>query len=279
MTSPRQPIDWNHRISALFDVIAGWSGVTKSLYLPTPQSDLAGDDLIYPLHPTSSVAWQAIGSSIDHLGLVRDALVSKPSLRPFAFYTPLRAALLSSSKAVWILHPDEPSERQQRGLIVANEDNRRFRQLVDETGSGPFLNASSSASYERMAGKLEDRSTALAEAAASIGITFSGKGKASITDTAVIREAAKIVHGAASGADHATILLWMTGSGHAHGLSWQGMFNVEMGDRAADGIHEGRVKTTIEDFGSALGAAVLACSEALTLYASRSGRAIESIHS
>lgn len=278
MTSARQPLDWNRRISSLFDVIAGWSGVTKTLQLPTPQSDLAGDDLIYPLHPTSSIAWQAIGSSIDHLGLVRDALVSKPSLRPFAFYTPLRAALLSSSRAVWILHPDEPSERQQRGLIVANEDNRRFRQLVAETGSGPFLDDSSSAAYERMVGKLDDRSTAITEAAAGLGMTLSGKGKASITDTAVIREAAKVVHGAESGADHATILLWMTGSGHAHGLSWQGMFNVAIGDRAADGTHEGRMKTTVEDFGSALGAAVLACSEALTLYATRSGRAIESIH-
>ena len=263
--------EWNRRIFHLFDVIEGWAALTKQLQLPTPTSDLAEDDLGYPLHPASSVAWYGIGSSIDHLGLVRDALVAKPSLRPFAYYTPLRSALLSASRTVWVLHPDDSSERQRRSLLTVDENNRRMLQLVTETGDGPFLAEGTSESYSRTVAMLNTRAASIAEAGTKLGIKMAGKGRIRVAETTVIREAAGAVHGTEGGADHATILLWMTGSGHAHGLSWQSMFNVEIQAPDANGNREGRARTTTADFGQALGAAVLMCDAALKLYQARSG--------
>src|SRR4051794_420762 len=89
---------------------------------PATSSALAADDLFWPHHPVSQVAWQAMVSAADHLDLVRHVVSIAPAkvfiTAPFSV---ARTALIASSQALWVLGSENSADRQQRALSVAIE--------------------------------------------------------------------------------------------------------------------------------------------------------------
>jgi len=57
------------RIEKAVTAVRQWATLAGTPQNPEPGSRLAGDDLVFPALPTSTVTWYAITSAIDHLDL------------------------------------------------------------------------------------------------------------------------------------------------------------------------------------------------------------------
>lgn len=87
---------------------------------PEPGSKLALDDAIFRWHPISEAARLSLMTSGEHLRLARDAIEADQAY-PSAHFTVLRGSLVGAAQAVWVLAPDKPTTRQQRGLTLVAE--------------------------------------------------------------------------------------------------------------------------------------------------------------
>lgn len=87
---------------------------------PQPGSELAIDDATFRWHRISETVRLSLIAAGEHLRLARDAIeVDEPY--PSAHFTLLRGAFVGAAQAVWILGPDDPDTRQQRGFTVIAE--------------------------------------------------------------------------------------------------------------------------------------------------------------
>lgn len=99
---------------------------------PERGSALAADDRVFPQFPISEVARLSLISSGEHLRLVIDGL-ERENLYSTAQHTALRGALVGAAQAVWILHPDDPTERRERGLRVVAYGYDELRKYHQKT--------------------------------------------------------------------------------------------------------------------------------------------------
>ena len=108
------------QIRATFADLDAWGVRLRTVYRPAPGSDLAADDLDWPVLPVSQVAIAGMGSARDHLQAVRVHLdLDLPEVFPFAQGTLLRTAMLSAAQAVWVLAPDAPADRVKNARTLA----------------------------------------------------------------------------------------------------------------------------------------------------------------
>ncbi|RYD13983.1 MAG: hypothetical protein EOP90_15645 [Lysobacteraceae bacterium] len=237
---------------------------------PAEDSDLAGDDRHYRSFPTSRAASFCIGSAIDHLALARITIELSKQLRPFALYTVARTSLLSASRAVWMLYPDDRAERQRRGLEMAFADAKNFKSLVSKSrGGSPIpLTKLQQEVADRQSEECRADLAHVKAAGKELGMKFGPKDSRP-TETSIIADAAKWCDRENSGSAHASNLLWMTNSGYAHGLSWPTKWSraIVTGD---SGASEGRIRATVPEIAQALGAAFLMTQAAVALYGDRS---------
>lgn len=106
-----------------FELLDRWRTVIASRPEPTPDSELANDDQIWPWTPPTSLCIASLGSAREHLHGVR-RLIEARELFPSVTSTLARSALMSGSIAVWMLAPDDAVERHRRMLTFALEDYR-----------------------------------------------------------------------------------------------------------------------------------------------------------
>jgi hypothetical protein len=99
-----------------------------------PGSDLARDDLAYPVAPTSHVVQGSLVTAREHLIATAMLWRSTPGgiLLPQAYATILRTAVISASNAAWILNPTSSQNRVLNGLVIAAEDARNSRTVIQE---------------------------------------------------------------------------------------------------------------------------------------------------
>lgn len=100
-----------------------WRTVIASRPEPSPGSELANDDGIWPWTPPTSLCIASLGNAREHLHAVR-RLIEARELFPSVTSTLARSALMSGSIAVWMLAPDDANERRRRMLTFALEDYR-----------------------------------------------------------------------------------------------------------------------------------------------------------
>jgi hypothetical protein len=89
---------------------------------PEVLSPLYDDDRASNPHKVSVAAHRALTAAVEHLDALRALIVNAGLLHPTAPFTLIRAAIETGAAAVWVLAPDERSERVLRALQFAVRD-------------------------------------------------------------------------------------------------------------------------------------------------------------
>ncbi|WP_299039964.1 hypothetical protein [uncultured Pseudokineococcus sp.] len=189
---------------------------------PTVQdgSASAGDDAATaPLH-LSHAAWLALTLALDKLEAVRALVEDAHRTQPWAHHTLLRSALEHAATAVWLLAPASRDERIRRRLKLAGHD-------VYESGRAQELSGVSPAPPGRLPA---ERYEEIRELARARGFEDPDAVLGRFSYVKVVREAATAT---ALPAD-VLELLWMTGSGIAHGRAWATFAMLEHEDVTLD---------------------------------------------
>lgn len=202
----------------------------RAATVETPQkgSELELDDQVWPHHPLSELARISLIAATEHLQLAGEIVGSK-HLHVTADFTVLRGGLVGGATAVWLLGPDDPVERQQRGLRHVVEWYRRKRQY--DEAMRPFCPDVDRSRLEAQINHTEQR-------------RVEARGKWVRTPTLTEAESpsdSKRIEWSASFAFHndqqlvdAIKSLWSAMSGDAHALGWQ-LISRRSGAMTSDG--------------------------------------------
>lgn len=218
------------QIRQTFADLDAWGARLRNVYRPAPGSDLAEDDLDWPVLPVSQVAIAGMGAARDHLQAVRIHLdVKPPEVFPFAQGTLLRTAMLSAAQAVWVLAPDARADRVKNARTLAHHTyEQHLLYLRDLQALAPEPHANTDA----VAAHVQQRLDELTALRASQGQ------KAKFEATRTIEEAALTAWGRPEIALEAKVE-WRRGSGAAHGLVWSVLGRretVQAGSADEDGV-------------------------------------------
>ena len=197
-------------LRAMYPDLDGWRERSRRLEQPEPGSDMARDTAAThgmgtPFH---DLARHQLVSATQHLNLARVGVEAR-EVFPIAHPTVLRGALLGASRGVWLLHSPDAAVRRARGARVALEMHRRLLEWVEEPE-----NELADEGREEARGTVEAR---IADLEAREGV-----GEVKHWDTAVIRQAGKVVFSEAHQRG-AVVALWRQLSGDAHSLVWPNM--------------------------------------------------------
>jgi hypothetical protein len=195
------------RIRSTFGELDQWLGLSAEAFVPTVGSTLHVDDLDWPTMPVSQLAHVGLAVAADHLDAIRCHLDAS-HLFALADQTICRSALVGASQAVWLLAPDERSDRLARARMLA-ADALKYH--------GQFLMALQVAQPDdpnvpEVAAHVEMRSAELKAKRLEAGPLVRHE------NTRMIREAATAVFPPALAAEAS--LEWQSGSGAAHGFAW-----------------------------------------------------------
>lgn len=263
-----QEVDpWLARIEKCLAAVEQWSTRAAEAESPRVGSRLAVDDERNPSFPASLVAWSSIGSAVDHLGLAEDSIRREGGgrLRPMAFYTVCRGALVAASQAIWVMTGSR-DVRLRRVRLLELEETYSFGEFLNDYARDEHLAVDTSPEFSE---KVESKAQATADRHKKLRKELNPKrGEYSVTRT--LRDAAQEVQ---SDLDEdrwlrrAYMYEWRAASGDAHARVW----TRSVRPRAdVPLIGEGarlRVTTgTTETYGQSLGAATLATSHALRLW-------------
>ena len=176
---------------------------------PRPGSALAGDDESYQWEKCSAWARASLIAAIDHLVLWANVvapqklfdgmIVSNP---PRPYYTLARAALESAAQSLWVLKPEDSSERVHRHLRLLYHDLRQLALALEQRGNG---------AETEVRGRMEQTKARVGNAYPIESIT---RGEPKYL--AMIRECAPLIK-----MDSAQLeILWRGASAAAHGKNW-----------------------------------------------------------
>lgn len=197
------------RITEKFECVSAWAARSRTAWLPSPESDLAADDAVWPAHiPTSQLARAGLVAGTDNLR----AMCHHIDLRvvsPFATESLCRTAVLGAAQGVWILEPGDGAERVRRAQILTT---------YSKTNEASYLGI-----LERNGGKSGAQATVRrAMVKAQLDTLIERRDAAGDQErfeaTAVIRRAGGVALGE-SGKDAAEAY-WRLSSAFAHGLPW-----------------------------------------------------------
>lgn len=236
----------SNEFSATFARLDRWRTVIASRPAPAQDSDLAGDDKIWPWAPATTLCIVSLGSAREHLHAIR-LLVETKQLFPSATSTLARSALMSASVAVWMLEPDQPDERQRRMLSFALEDYRNhlaYGRQVRTTFHANDIHSTAPEQLERM----QKRSDEVRQKLEALG----GKIEWNMTDTVIPAAMRATVPTERQRAQFES--RWRVTSGAAHGFIWPhfGAPGTRVVDPDDRGIGEttvgGSVETLVNDY-------------------------------
>jgi hypothetical protein len=177
---------------------------------PATGSDLATDDAVPPT--VTAVVDYGVSTAIDHLGSVVDAIdpPGRP-IRHWAPYTALRTALLSASRVVWVLTPDDSDQRKLRAAQIRYINADEQRKAIDGFAYGP--------SDPALDQKRQQASASMSAEMASLEAQINALGSTALrpSDTVqMLRDLVDMSTWEGMGISN----LWRTGSAAAHGYHW-----------------------------------------------------------
>lgn len=230
-------------IRATYPDLRGWQARARRMPPEEPQvgSQLAADDARFPWHRISEAARLSLVLAGEHLRLAMTA-IEADEWYPSAHFTVLRGALVGGAQAVWMLGPGDPSERQERGLMVIGE---MYQQLQKYNREASTMQLSESQRQElplQMA-----RCTERIERVAELR-----RDRAALNQTEIIRWA--VEHRFPDRArQEAVRLLWRQMSADAHVLGWSlfprvRSFEAERASGLAVGAAGGDIEHIAEPF-------------------------------
>lgn len=224
-------------------------------------SDLAADEAECSpdCSPAHMVLW-SINSATDSLHAIAEMIWTRGEYIPTTFYPLMRTALVSAARALWILHPEDSTERCKRALGEAlKEANSKKQALIefDEIQSiKQMFGQEPSELIEAVNKEIEQLLSRLG-------------GQKPKGETNMIRTLAKQVslHSDTPDANELIgryMLMWHAFSGSVHGFSWQ--------DQLATVVDENTGTEIIGDFLQNLNHISSAIEDALGLYRQRAGQ-------
>jgi hypothetical protein len=170
-----------------------------------PGSSLAGDDAALGSLRVSHAAWFAWSLAVDHLEAVRALIEDVGQTQPWAHHTLLRSALETAVTAVWLLAPKQRDERVRRRLKLQGQE-------IYESERAQRLSGLTPAPPGRPPAERRDEVKKLASARGLDPNAVLSR----FSYANVLREAAIDIPYDPDVLE----LIWMTGSGIAHGRSW-----------------------------------------------------------
>lgn len=272
MTTPRADDQDVARIEKAVAAVRAWSSrYSNDPLVPQPGSLMAKDDRVYPALPLSSVTWFAITSALDHLDLGADMLQADGVrvLRPHAFYSLTRSALLGAAQALWLLTGND-EQRAIRSLLIVEDEATLQRKHLRADLQDETLAADVSAEFPEKLAELDTKLTGRIDDARAL---LRARGhKERFQSTAMIADIAKFAAPNDRWLRRAIMDQWMRGSAAAHSRMWV-MHVVKTEDEPAPGggvIR--RMTSSVSDIAQAYGAPTLLLSQALELWHARSAR-------
>lgn len=241
---------------------------------PNPGSRLDADDKRHPALRPSTVAWTSIGSAVDHIGLASDALQRKGGviLRPSAFYTVCRGALVAASQAVWVMTGTQ-TERLRRVRLLEWEETKARRDFFRDYERDPTFESDTSTETAKGVREMLAEFDAHERALRSSLKPKHGEGSV----TATLRNAADVAssHTDDEWVRRAFLFEWRSASADSHARLWQRL--VRPGHQVPL-IGQGKsiqyVTGTLQSYGQSLAVATIATSEAFRLWDEQCGRIV-----
>lgn len=258
---------WLARIERCLEAAEQWHLRTPEAETPADGSRLAADNARNPSFRPSSVAWASIGSAVDHLGLAEDSIRRDGGgrLRPMAFYTVCRGALVAASQAIWVMTGSR-EVRLRRVRLLELEETYSFRQFLNDYARDEDLVEDTSREF---AEELQAKARATADRHKELRDELRPqRGEYSVTRT--LRDAAEEVQGHL-GEDRwlrrAYMYEWRAASGDAHARLWTRSVRSRVDvPLIGEGVSIRVTTGTTESYGQSLGAATMATSHALRLW-------------
>ncbi|OXM65319.1 hypothetical protein [Amycolatopsis vastitatis] len=109
-----------------------WRLRAQQVEQPEPGSDLAQDDAAFPHQLISQTVRTSLTSAGEHLRLICDGLKCG-NVYNMSQYSAARAAIVGATQAVWILAPEDPAIRRERGHTVITETYVQLRKYHELT--------------------------------------------------------------------------------------------------------------------------------------------------
>lgn len=204
----QQILDTRQRVDA-------WVSRGRLVEDPQPGSELAEDNKTWPVLGAAEVTRRALLAATEHLQLVGET-VERRRLYASALHTPLRGALLGAATAVWVVGPDDATERRQRALRVATEFYRRMAQR-----DSMLMSVCPADQRHLLNEQIEHSTMRESECRQLWGPTATLSAKERPEDTNVIHRVADTLFADDTGKSASIKVQWAELSGDAHALGWQ----------------------------------------------------------
>lgn len=253
------------RIQKAVTAVRQWASLIEVPHAPKPGSRLDRDDQVYPALPTSAITWYAITSAIDHLDLGADLLTADgvTVLRPNAFYSLTRSALLAAAQALWILSAS-PEQRAIRSLLIVEDEAHNQRRYVRTYLNDRRMKDDVSA---EMLDELHRNDDRLTERMRAVRTEIGKRGhKGKFESTRMISDVALHMAPGDAWFQRAVMDQWQRGSAAAHSRMWTIHVRQHHTAPLPDGGAIRSITSTVEDIAQAYGAPTLILSEALNLW-------------
>ncbi len=253
------------RLEKAVAMVQTWAPRAQGLEVPEPGSPLAADDLIYPPHPASTMTWFALTSALDHLDLGAQMLQADnvTVLRPHAFYSLTRSALLAASQCAWVLCGTN-DERAVRSLLVSEDEAKHHRTFLKSYLDEPFFVADSGAA---IAGQMRAHAEHLTARISQLRAHCRARGiNTRFESTTMIKDVARHIAPDDPTLRQAILDQWIRGSAAAHARMWRIRFTGgEDTPLQGGGLHR-KVTSSVEDITTAYVTPVLVLREAISLW-------------
>jgi hypothetical protein len=266
-------VAWQARIDKCVAAIDAWERRTAGDESPHADSPLARDDSDNPSLPASMIAWGSIGSAVDHLGLAVDSMRrgGGGALRPMAFYTACRSALVAGSQAVWVMSGNRASRLHRARLLEVEEARTRHAFLGDFADDDQLRSVLEPALLDGLRKEREKARNEWMAAKRREKEARPAKWTGESNDTRRLREAAEVIN---EGQDpwlrRAFAAEWRLASGDAHARLWPRLLRPgESIPLVGTGTKLRITTATLESYGVSLGAATMATSTAWRLWDER----------
>ena len=215
------------KVRSTFDELDCYRAQVQTPFVPKATSKLSRSDAAWTLLPASQHVHASLAAAYDHLDLIRLTIEQRRGFAT-ATYSVSRGALLSASQALWLLAIDETdATRVERGLMFSEEwyvQRIRWQELM----TPDLANADDAAKSGEQLRRFDEDLARLR----SLRTT-----KARMNSTAIVEEAARMIHPDSPLLQRSTVREWRRTGGDAHGLGWPLMTqSVVWGERGGDGL-------------------------------------------
>lgn len=262
----------SQRLGRMAREISKLRTLTTDVLTVEPHSSLIRDDAAFPRYPASSLAWQGIGSAVDHLDMMICTLEATRTAFPFGYHTLARTGLIGAARALWVLDGTR-TERIGRALRMAHDEYRQERAALTDTRS---LFPDLATDCDQRMTLLDRRMAEARTAGTQIGMT-DREVRDKPKDTEIIGHVARRFAIGEPEPDNITasyVLGWRDGSGIAHAMLWPALRRSVPIRQAGPGRSHHKLTTDIDEIAHAAARVHLLTDKAVELFDRRRRSAV-----